>query len=56
MDLIRCRHCNAVFPDSMTGCPRCGRDPAPRSKWTMLFWLAGAVGVAVAVLLMVSGR
>jgi hypothetical protein len=56
MDLIRCPHCDAVFPDSMTRCPRCRRDPNPRPVWATALWIVGIIAAVLAVLMLVFGR
>ncbi|HYO08471.1 MAG TPA: hypothetical protein VER17_05825 [Tepidisphaeraceae bacterium] len=56
MELIRCHHCNAAFPDSMTACPRCGRDPDPPSRFRALFWILGTLGVIGMLVAMLVGR
>jgi RNA polymerase subunit RPABC4/transcription elongation factor Spt4 len=42
---MRCRHCGAVFDDSHTSCPKCGRDP-DKSGWFR------RIGVALVVLIL----
>jgi hypothetical protein len=40
----------------MTTCPRCGRDPEPRSKWRMLAWVLGGLGILAMLVAMLLGR
>ena len=57
MELIRCTHCNAAFPDSMTRCPRCGRDPDPPSPVSKVFKIGvlifGAIGILLTILVLI---
>ena len=56
MERLRCHHCNAVFPDSMTACPRCGKDPDPPSTWKTVMWVAGVIAAGLIVVSMVLTR
>jgi hypothetical protein len=56
VELYRCHHCNAVFPDSLTTCPRCGRDPDPPSRFKKIGWIVGVITALAVAAMMIAGR